>query len=315
MLTGILVPTSGSVRTCGLDPVRRRRDLARQIGVVFGQRSQLWWDLPLRESFSILAAIHRLTPAQPRPAPPSWSTSWRWRRSWTPRSASCRSASGCGPRSPPRCCTPPAAHPGRADHRPGRPEQAAAARVPAPRAREPRHHAAAHHPRHGRHRAALRPGPGRRPRHARVRRDAARAGRHGRRAPGPGGRPGRARRRTSPASPAPSTSPARAAGCASDWLSTPGPRRRRRCSPRSPPAPRCATCRSRSPTSRTSSPGSTCPGAEPSPPPRRSRPGSEGAQHPGVAQGVGLDPFEVQELRDALVVRAQQLGVDLRRTA
>ena len=60
MLTGILVPTSGTVRTCGLDPVRRRRDLSRRIGVVFGQRSQLWWDLPLRESFSILAAIHQL---------------------------------------------------------------------------------------------------------------------------------------------------------------------------------------------------------------------------------------------------------------
>ncbi|MEV4233643.1 ATP-binding cassette domain-containing protein [Nocardia sp. NPDC049737] len=60
MLTGILVPTSGTVRTCGLDPVRRRRELAARIGVVFGQRSQLWWDLPLRESFSILAAIHRL---------------------------------------------------------------------------------------------------------------------------------------------------------------------------------------------------------------------------------------------------------------
>ena len=60
MLTGILVPTSGSVLTCGLEPVRRRRDLARRIGVVFGQRSQLWWDLPLRESFTILAAIHRL---------------------------------------------------------------------------------------------------------------------------------------------------------------------------------------------------------------------------------------------------------------
>ncbi len=60
MLTGILVPTSGTVRTCGLDPVRQRRELAARIGVVFGQRSQLWWDLPLRESFSILAAIHRL---------------------------------------------------------------------------------------------------------------------------------------------------------------------------------------------------------------------------------------------------------------
>lgn len=64
MLTGILVPTSGSVRTCGLDPVRQRRQLARRIGVVFGQRSQLWWDLPLRESFSILAAIHRLDAGQ-----------------------------------------------------------------------------------------------------------------------------------------------------------------------------------------------------------------------------------------------------------
>ncbi|WP_436976071.1 ABC transporter ATP-binding protein [Nocardia xishanensis] len=62
MLTGILVPSSGRVRTCGLDPVRRRRELASRIGVVFGQRSQLWWDLPLRESFTILAAIHRLEP-------------------------------------------------------------------------------------------------------------------------------------------------------------------------------------------------------------------------------------------------------------
>jgi viologen exporter family transport system ATP-binding protein len=60
MLTGILVPTSGSVATCGLDPLRRRKDLARRIGVVFGQRSQLWWDLPTRESFALLGAIHRL---------------------------------------------------------------------------------------------------------------------------------------------------------------------------------------------------------------------------------------------------------------
>ena len=64
MLSGILVPTSGSVRTCGLEPVTQRRDLARRIGVVFGQRSQLWWDLPLRESFTILAAIHQLDPAR-----------------------------------------------------------------------------------------------------------------------------------------------------------------------------------------------------------------------------------------------------------
>ncbi len=63
MLAGILVPTAGEVRTCGLRPVQQRRSLARRIGVVFGQRSQLWWDLPVRESFQILAAIHHLAPA------------------------------------------------------------------------------------------------------------------------------------------------------------------------------------------------------------------------------------------------------------
>jgi ABC-2 type transport system ATP-binding protein len=61
MLTGILVPTAGRVLTCGLRPVPDRRRLARQVGVVFGQRSQLWWDLPVRESFRILAAIHALS--------------------------------------------------------------------------------------------------------------------------------------------------------------------------------------------------------------------------------------------------------------
>ena len=64
MLVGILVPTRGSVRTCGHDPVRDRRRLVRQVGVVFGQRSQLWWDLPLRDTYPILAAIHGMTPAQ-----------------------------------------------------------------------------------------------------------------------------------------------------------------------------------------------------------------------------------------------------------
>lgn len=64
LLVGILVQTAGSVRTCGLDPVRHRRQLARRIGVVFGQRSQLWWDLPLRDSFAILAAIHSIDSQQ-----------------------------------------------------------------------------------------------------------------------------------------------------------------------------------------------------------------------------------------------------------
>jgi ABC-2 type transport system ATP-binding protein len=67
MLTGILVPSSGAVRTFGLDPVPHRTAVARRTGVVFGQRSQLWWDLPLRESLRLLAAIHRLAPARWRP--------------------------------------------------------------------------------------------------------------------------------------------------------------------------------------------------------------------------------------------------------
>lgn len=66
MLAGILVPTRGSITTCGLRPVADRRRLARQLGVVFGQRSQLWWDLPARESFRILAAIHSLSPSAER---------------------------------------------------------------------------------------------------------------------------------------------------------------------------------------------------------------------------------------------------------
>jgi ABC-2 type transport system ATP-binding protein len=63
MLIGILVPSSGSARTCGLDPLRRRKELARRVGVVFGQRSQLWWDLPVRESFAILGDVHRMPSA------------------------------------------------------------------------------------------------------------------------------------------------------------------------------------------------------------------------------------------------------------
>jgi ABC-2 type transport system ATP-binding protein len=58
MLTGILVPTSGEVRVAGLVPWKRRKENARNIGVVFGQRSQLYWDLPLVESFELLRAIY-----------------------------------------------------------------------------------------------------------------------------------------------------------------------------------------------------------------------------------------------------------------
>ncbi len=60
MLTGILVPTSGEARVAGLVPYRERKRNARNIGVVFGQRSQLYWDLPLVESFELLRAIYNV---------------------------------------------------------------------------------------------------------------------------------------------------------------------------------------------------------------------------------------------------------------
>jgi ABC-2 type transport system ATP-binding protein len=66
MLTGILVPTGGQVRVAGLDPSRDRVGLARRIGVVFGQRSTLWWDLPLRDSFDLLQKMYRISPARYR---------------------------------------------------------------------------------------------------------------------------------------------------------------------------------------------------------------------------------------------------------
>jgi ABC-2 type transport system ATP-binding protein len=66
MLTGILVPTSGHLRVAGLDPSRQRTELTRRIGVVFGQRTTLWWDLPLRDSFALLQKIYRVDPPRHR---------------------------------------------------------------------------------------------------------------------------------------------------------------------------------------------------------------------------------------------------------
>jgi ABC-2 type transport system ATP-binding protein len=60
MLTGILVPSSGKMQVAGLDPLLQRRELARHIGVVFGQRSQLWWDLPLIDSLRLLRHLYRV---------------------------------------------------------------------------------------------------------------------------------------------------------------------------------------------------------------------------------------------------------------
>lgn len=60
MLTGIMVPTSGRVVVDGIVPYERRIENARRIGVVFGQRTQLWWDLPAIESFELLRHIYKV---------------------------------------------------------------------------------------------------------------------------------------------------------------------------------------------------------------------------------------------------------------
>lgn len=61
MLTGILVPTAGDIHVAGRVPYRERVDNARNIGVVFGQRTQLWWDLPVRDSLELLRDMHGMT--------------------------------------------------------------------------------------------------------------------------------------------------------------------------------------------------------------------------------------------------------------
>ena len=63
MLTGILTPSGGSSRVLGLDPCRDRTKLARSIGAVFGQKSQLWFHLPPADSFRLLGAIYEIEPA------------------------------------------------------------------------------------------------------------------------------------------------------------------------------------------------------------------------------------------------------------
>ncbi len=61
MMCGILTPTSGNVLIDGLEPYKKRKQVVKNIGVVFGQKTQLWWDIPLIESFKVLKEIYQVS--------------------------------------------------------------------------------------------------------------------------------------------------------------------------------------------------------------------------------------------------------------
>jgi len=63
MMTGVLAPSSGTLRVGGLEPHRQRQEHVRRIGVVYGQRTQLWWDLAVIEAFDLLAGIFEVPAA------------------------------------------------------------------------------------------------------------------------------------------------------------------------------------------------------------------------------------------------------------
>ena len=66
MLAGILAPSAGRISVLGRDPSRQRVANAREIGVVFGQRSQLWWDLPFIDSLRLIGHIYEVEPSRYR---------------------------------------------------------------------------------------------------------------------------------------------------------------------------------------------------------------------------------------------------------
>lgn len=61
MMSGILTPTEGTCLVNGMEPYKHRKQNAKNIGVVFGQRTQLWWDLPLSETYMVLKEIYEVS--------------------------------------------------------------------------------------------------------------------------------------------------------------------------------------------------------------------------------------------------------------
>jgi ABC-2 type transport system ATP-binding protein len=105
MLTGILVPTSGAVSVLGRTPHQERMTNAREIGVVFGQRSQLWWDLPVIDSFQLHRRIYDIPDDRFAENLSYLSGLLELAPFSTGRCGSSAWASACGPRSSWRCCT------------------------------------------------------------------------------------------------------------------------------------------------------------------------------------------------------------------
>ena len=66
ILSGIMVPDSGIVSVGGLTPWENRKEHVRRIGVVFGQRMQLWWDVPIADSYDLLKDIYRIPDSEYR---------------------------------------------------------------------------------------------------------------------------------------------------------------------------------------------------------------------------------------------------------
>lgn len=61
MMCGILTPSSGKIEIDGIEPYKKRKVIAAKIGVVFGQKTQLWWDIPLIESFKVLKEVYKVS--------------------------------------------------------------------------------------------------------------------------------------------------------------------------------------------------------------------------------------------------------------
>lgn len=64
ILSGILEPTDGDVQVCGIQPYKNRKVHAKNIGVIFGQRSQLWWDIPAVDSLNLMSYLYDIDKAE-----------------------------------------------------------------------------------------------------------------------------------------------------------------------------------------------------------------------------------------------------------